>query len=310
MKCPFLKEERVCSCTLAPVRKQIPCAMIHEADEKCVSSAYERCDIARGHASFRAGLDRCPFLQESLAQYCEAAAVRRFIPLNGDAFSRCNRDAHRYCDTYLQRVHPCRPPAPTGDGPPSPGGDEIPVPERLAFSRNHMWLDVAADGSFHVGVDAFLARVLGCIERGSFVFERGLHHPTVVLTVQQVDLPLAFPQPLQVTACNTLLRRHPEALTEDPYGRGWLFEGYGPEEGRESPGPTLDGLLEGAEAVAWMRREVERMTGFVHDLLARRSSSGEVLVADGGVFGPGLAAHLQRRDLLRLYGLFFAPYVE
>ena len=47
--------------------------------------------------------------------------------------------------------------------------DGIPVPLNLAYAPNHMWLDVGDDGCRHVGIDAFLARIIGTVDAISFV---------------------------------------------------------------------------------------------------------------------------------------------
>ncbi|MCK4304760.1 MAG: hypothetical protein KAY24_11035, partial [Candidatus Eisenbacteria sp.] len=230
MKCPFLRETTVGSCEASPFRKMIPRSVIQEDEQKCSSPAYVNCPAAKAQLQAHPGppAPRCPFFRESLVQHCTAISPTKFIPYNDDLLSRCNSDAHRYCQLYLQRSHPeC--PERRSDGaskrPADPAAQAIPLPERLAYARNHMWLDVSEDGSCHVGVDAFLTRVLGAVERESFVSEKGFHRPAVVLRVGGVDLLLTFPLRMNITQCNTLLRSKPERLVEDPYGAGWLFEG-------------------------------------------------------------------------------------
>ena len=101
-------------------------------------------------------LETCPFLHESLMQYCAAASVTRLVPYSESLLSRCGNPSYRYCELYLQMAHPL-PPAETVDG--------LPMPADLGYSANHMWLDTAAqaggDGVCYAGIDAFLSRMLG-----------------------------------------------------------------------------------------------------------------------------------------------------
>lgn len=341
MRCPFLEESSVLSCRVAPFRKLIPGSLIHEDDQRCSSAAYVNCPAAQGHLGERRDEPHCPFLEVALVQYCKAAPVAKFIPYNDDLHSRCNSESHRYCQLYLELARPRGwvKQRNSGDGggrdacgeqrsrpaesipresvrpvSPSPGtgpAEEIAVPPGLSYSRNHMWVDVAEDGSCHVGMDAFLARVLGRVEREIFVSQRGLQRPTVVLTVGDVDLSLTFPNRVNIMSFNTLLRSTPDVMAQDPYGSGWFFEGTDPGYGDGSSlcGPG-SGLLSGGEATTWMRQETDRMSGFVHELLSRRCHQGEMLMADGGVFSSNLAQYLDREELLQLFNLFFAPHID
>lgn len=299
-KCPFLKEAQVGSCQVSPVRKLIRRSSIHEQDQRCSTPAYVDCPACQGRLNGRRDLPSCPFLDVSLVQYCEAASVTKFIPYNDDLLSRCNSDAHRYCQLYLQRIHPGQHPAPVSD--------EVPAPENLAYVRNHMWLDEGPDGSWHVGVDAFLGRVLGEIEHVSVISGNGYERPTVALTVRGIDLILAFPQSLRITGANALTRQDPQVLVTDPYETGWIFEGIAAEaKAPNTPHKNNCDLIRGADAVSWMRQETNRMTEFVHDLLARRHHQEECLMNDGGTFASDLAKHLDREELLSLFSRFFTP---
>ena len=123
--------------------------------------------------------------------------------------------------------------------------DEITVPDGLRYSANHMWLDVAADGLCHAGMDAFLSRALGPAERVSFVWQTGLRRATAVITVNGIDHDVVFPNPFLLTNCNLYLRTDPSPLTTDPYTGGWLFEGVATTE-------TTEHLLQGAAARAYL----------------------------------------------------------
>ncbi len=292
MTCPFLKEARVKYCETSSVRKLIPLAQAGRTEERCSSEHYSDCPVFQQHpdSTTLAVFGSCPLLHESLMQYCGAASIAKYIPYSESLLSRCGNDSYRYCELYLQMAH-LPSPAETVDG--------VPMPENLAYSANHMWLDAGADGVCHVGIDAFLGRALGDVERISFVWQSGHHRPTAVVTSSGVDLEITLPFALRLTDCNLYLRANPARLTGEPYTRGWLFEGV-PDAG------SLDGLLRGEEAQRWMEREVRNVSEFLQRLPGPLGRTA----ADGGMFCPGLARHLEREQTLALFNEFFSPLRE
>jgi glycine cleavage system H lipoate-binding protein len=292
MTCPFLKEAQVKYCRSSSIRKLIPLAQAGRADERCSSENYAACPVFRQQpdADTFAAFGTCPLLHESLMQYCGAAPVAKFVPYSESLLSRCGNDGYRYCELYLQMSHPL--PAPeTADG--------IAMPAELAYSANHLWLDAGGDGTCHVGIDAFLSRALGEVERIGFVWQKGHHRPAAVVTAGGVDLEITLPFALQITSCNLYLRANPERLTSEPYTRGWLFAGV-PEPG------AADGLLRGEQAQHWMEREVRA----IHEFLQHLPGPAGPTAADGGMFSAGLARHIEREQTFALFQEFFSPLRE
>lgn len=316
MKCPFLKEAKVKSCEATAYRKMLLSESTDSGTERCSTPGYAACHAAAARLAGRPVGDRCPFLHEAQAEFCGAASVTRFIPATNDLLSHCNSDGHLYCELYLVHADPQgerRPhPAASRDGaPPGPPAVEgVLVPPSLSFAPNHMWLDVADDGCCHVGIDAFASRVLGSVDRVTFVTGGKLTRPIAVLRVNSVDVQMAFPNPLHLVAANVYLRTAPAKLTDDPYGAGWLFEAVEPvTAGAPLGGRAREGLLAGASALSWMRDETARLNDFVHQRLARPDADGMRVMADGGSFAEGPAAHLDHEELLNLVSEFFAPQV-
>jgi glycine cleavage system H lipoate-binding protein len=316
MRCPFLKETEARFCQASPFRKLIFRTPCPEDEERCSSPEYVRCPSLAGHEGVPADAGRCPFLQTASMQFCEAASVSQFIPCSDSLLSACQGDGHRYCDLYLSRVEPERGksrPADEVEGAAEEAGDNpvrvngIQVPRELAYAPNHLWLDLREDGSFHLGADAFLGRVLGRAEKVSFVATLGVCRPVAVLRVRGTDLHLAFPNPLTVDGFNVCLRTEPHRLVNDPYGRGWLFSGRIPfDPAGESRGNALAGLRRGEDAVRWMRDETALMTRFVQERCHPKGAGGEALLSDGGSFAGPLAPRLESADLLDLFNGFFS----
>jgi glycine cleavage system H lipoate-binding protein len=188
--------------------------------------------------------------------------------------------------------------------------DGIRVPGWLWFSPHHMWLDISPDGRLHVGIDDLLAKVLGSIDGLMFLTAKGLHRPTVALSVQGVDVQVAFPNSIMIAQPNCYLRSDPSRVLSDPYGLGWLFEGYERKPHAKGEPRERDGLISGKAAAEWMKTEVGRISVKVHDLTARPDSRGTVTMADGGWFQSGLFQHLTRGDILQVFNEFFSPFAH
>jgi len=289
MTCPFLREARVKYCQTAAARTLIPLAQAASAQEKCSSGAYPSCLVYQGQAArddhSAAEAATCPYLGESLMQYCAAAPVTKFIPYSEALLSRCGTDSHRYCELYQGMAHPGR----------TEPADALPTPPWLLYSANHMWLDLADDGPCHAGIDAFLSRVLGKIDAVTYVRLRGRHRPAAVFTVSGTDFEVVFPNPFEITACNLHLRADPSRIAAEPYSGGWLFEGI-PEPG------TSANLRSGAAATEWMQEEQRRMNEYLQQCAG--------VAADGGLFARGLSAHLDRGQMRTLFHEFFSPYAR
>jgi glycine cleavage system H protein len=306
VRCPFLRDEQVKSCQAAPFRKSLVRAMATGADERCSSADHRSCPAARESREGHPDASRCPFLRESLVQFCAAAPRPTYVPWSESPELRCSHDGHRYCELYLAAAGARGPALAPADACESETADVagVPVPGWLFYASNHMWLDVGDDGLCHVGIDAFLARAAGAVERLSFLSLKGDARPAVVLTIAGADLTLVFAVRLPIVAANTRLRSGLERLTADPYGLGWLFTARleGPRDA--SVPRAAAGLRHGRAAREWMAAEVARLDAAVHELLMR-PRQGQALPADGGRPAPGFLRALERDEMQGFFALFF-----
>ena len=305
MRCPFLREEQVKSCQVAPFRKSLARSRATGEGERCTSADHRSCPALRESHEAHPDLSRCPFLRESLVQFCAASPRPTYVPWSESPDLRCAHDGHRFCELFLTAagVSARGPALPTADPEESETAavSGVPMPGWLAYTDNHLWLDMGDDGFCHLGVDAFLARLVGEVERLTFLTVKGDVRPAVVLTVGGVDLTLVFPQHLLLVAANTRLRSGLDRLVGDPYGLGWLFTA------RSNGRP--EGLRYGKTARSWMASEVARLSVAVHEHLLR-PRAGAALPADGGSPAPGFLRHLEHEDVLRLFAAFFPLPVE
>jgi glycine cleavage system H lipoate-binding protein len=276
MRCPYWNQANVKLCGQSAHRTMIVQSAGGAAEEKCSTPAYTSCPICQPQTEPAAAA--CPYLATRLVEYCAAAPVRRFVACDEPSFSRCKNDSYRYCDLFL------------GQTPQSKAGS-VSAPARLYYSPNHMWFDPAADGCWHVGIDDLLARVLGPVDRVTFVAQAGFGRPAAILSVNGLDCEVVFPDPLRITGANQHLRAEPGRLTAEPYTRGWLFEGRQESGGKES----IHGLLHGRSALPWMLQDMTRMAEF----------AGGHFLADGGTPCDMLRA-LDRERALQLFHEFFS----
>jgi glycine cleavage system H lipoate-binding protein len=202
--------------------------------------------------------------------------VAPLVPFSESTLSRCAGAGHRFCESYLALARPNR-------------SGETPVD--LLFAPNHMWLSVSEEGMCHLGLDAFAANVAHPVERVTFVTAAGTRRPTIALQVEGIEWPMTFPNPMLIRNVNTGLQTHPDRLSEDPYGTGWLFEGW------EIPDRTRTGLIAGPAAAAWITEERRRLSRFVNDT--------QGLCADGGEAARGIAHLLPRGVVVALFQQFF-----
>jgi len=317
MRCPYLREAQVQSCGVSEYKKMIVRTNEQNNDERCCSTEWRSCNAARQYVKEQPKSDRCPFLEDSLAQYCSAASVTTMVPYNDATHSHCTTEDHKYCEFYVASRSKEDPMKTIIDGQKSSSDtgnvrfEMFPLPIDRAFTPNHMWVDVNEHRTCHVGIDALLARVLGKIDGVSFVTTSGTALPTASFNVRGIDLLMAFPNQMVLTGLNTYLRSRPDNVTSNPYTIGWLFEGI---EIKESGGNTVHavdkGCIRGEQAREWMRGESERITSYASEKLSRTRQQELPTLMDGGVFVEGLVNYLSREETLQLFNEFFSPAVK
>ncbi|MCW5980260.1 MAG: hypothetical protein KIT09_19405 [Bryobacteraceae bacterium] len=287
MNCPFLRETRVRHCRRhSALGKWIPRGQGAAAEGRCSSASYVDCPAYKERPE-DAGGPPCPLLVESLVQFCAASPVTKFVPYSDAGGSRCASGSFRYCDLYLELAFPGREEA----------RDAVPLREDVLYTVNHWWVELDEDGPCHLGIDAFLARLFGRVDRIEYLIQRGVARPAAVFTVNGRHCQTEFPEPIHITGYNSYLRGDPGRLTAEPYTRGWLFEGLVSGDRRER---LRNSLLDAAAARA-------RLDESIRQVNERIQQYHPEFAADGGVFAEGLLRELEREEALRLFHQFGAP---
>lgn len=290
MQCPFLKETRVRWCRAAGIRKPIPETQSDDAACRCLDERFRTCRWVSPES--RQSEPPCPHLEHALVQYCEAAPLTRFVPFSEPLLTRCGSSAHRYCDFYLDILRAARPPL---------RDHEFSAPADLLYTRNHWWVDLQDEGMCHIGVDAFLARLLDGAERAGVLTPRGTAHPAAVFTCRGTDFTLVFPAELCIEAANPHLRIEPRRMLREPYSAGWLFRARTAEDQLAA----LKEVLIGPEEA---RRTMEEDARRVNEMLQWLHAAGAVAMADGGLFEPGVLGRIEPEEAHRLlHAVLSAP---
>jgi glycine cleavage system H protein len=135
------------------------------------------------------------------------------------------------------------------------------IPAGLYYSRNHTWAHLEKSGSARVGLDDFLLHVTGEVSLGSLrkpgeTIKKG----DLLTSIGQKGKILRIFSPVTgtITGSNVELHNNPDALMEDPYGEGWIYT--------IRPSQWIDDTSKcclADDAVAWAKKEVERVKEFV-----------------------------------------------
>ncbi len=121
-------------------------------------------------------------------------------------------------------------------------------PENLRYSKEHEWARVEADGSVVVGITTHAVEALGDITMVTLP-ESG-ESVTAGETFGDIDSVKAVSElyaPIDgtVTEVNAELDAEPEAVNEDPYGKGWMVKL------QPSDGAQLEGLMDAKAYAAY-----------------------------------------------------------
>lgn len=100
-------------------------------------------------------------------------------------------------------------------------------PADCKYTKDHEWLKPAGDGTALVGITSYAADALGDVvfvdlpEVGD-ILGHAEEFGTVesVKTVSELYMPVAG----EILDINGDLEAHPEAVNEDPFGKGWMIK--------------------------------------------------------------------------------------
>lgn len=154
------------------------------------------------------------------------------------------------------------------------------IPQGLFFSRNHTWLYLEKSGQAKVGIDDFLARVVGTVQVTSMKSPGDkIKKGEVVALLEQNGKQLRVHSPVsgEMAEVNAAVFENGEMLASDPYNRGWLFS-VKPDNWK---GET-SGFYLAEEASKWINNELQRMKDFLSVALAKQAGASPAIVFQEG----------------------------
>jgi glycine cleavage system H protein len=165
------------------------------------------------------------------------------------------------------------------------------LPNGMALASNHMWAREEPDGSTKLGLDGFLARLLGKPDEVLLPSRKAtIAHDTTPISFRMYDKTLRLQVPVagKVIAVNRSVLHNPRLVAKDPYGKGWLL--------KVKRIPSLDRSenFVVADPGRWLREQIERSVSFFR---ARSATPHLATLQDGGVFTEGLLRDLGQETL-------------
>ena len=127
------------------------------------------------------------------------------------------------------------------------------VPKDLRFTKSHEWLRKEADGSVTIGITDHAQGALGdlvFVETPAVGRKVAANEACAVVESVKAASDVYSPLAGEVTGNNADLGGAPEAINQDPYGKGWMFRV------KPSDAKALDALLDATAYTKFLADEV------------------------------------------------------
>jgi glycine cleavage system H protein len=155
------------------------------------------------------------------------------------------------------------------------------VPQGLLYSKNHTWAHLEKSGAAAIGLDDLLLHLTGEV-----IFTR-LHKPGDIIQkgelLTEIDhrgnvLRVNSPISGKILQVNPIAMDSPGMISEDPYGKGWIYKVKPTQWIVE----TNDCYL-AEEATTWSSRELDRFKDFLANTIPKYATEpGKIILQEGG----------------------------
>lgn len=155
------------------------------------------------------------------------------------------------------------------------------IPQGLFFSKYHTWTHLEKSGIAKVGLDDLLLHLTGNVRLELFkIIGDHVKKDELLAQISHEGKKLQILSPITgiLTESNPALKKSPEFLNEDPFGRGWMCK-IKPTNWVADTSTCF--LAE--DASAWSTRELDRFKDFLSASLHKYSpDSSNMILQDGG----------------------------
>ena len=181
--------------------------------------------------------------------------------------------------------------------------EKLALPGGLFFHQGHTWLKLDTSGSVKVGLDDFVQKVIGRIDKikprkiGDSIFQG-----EKLVTIQQGKRKAEFNSPVDgvIDSINEEIVSNPKGIKENPYEKGWIYSI------KPTNLPTnIKSLSVAEDALAWLKKEVQKFREFIAEQFVDDKMLGKTL-ADGGVPVEGVMEHMDDFSWMKLQEEFLA----
>jgi glycine cleavage system H protein len=174
--------------------------------------------------------------------------------------------------------------------------DGFHVPAALQYHPGHAWVQRERRNVIRVGVDEFAAKLAGAVEtielpKPGHWIRQGQKAWTLTRAGEKAEM--LSPIEGEVVEINHEVVNNPSLMNKDPYGKGWLFSVFAPDE--ES---TMRNLLPAGLVSSWMRETAAKLYSMQPQLAG-------AVAADGGRPADDLSAAFPNTPWKELTGEFF-----
>ncbi len=146
------------------------------------------------------------------------------------------------------------------------------IPQGYCFHLGHTWVMKEGTDDARVGVDKFVANLIGKIDHVDVCgADRWVRQgqKLITLTTNGTTIDLVSPVEGVVTAINSDAIENPSLITDDPYSNGWIAV-------VKSPDLKVNqrNLIQGSMVAPWMQNNLTRLNGML--------APSPALAQDGG----------------------------
>jgi glycine cleavage system H lipoate-binding protein len=169
------------------------------------------------------------------------------------------------------------------------------IPHGYYLHRGHTWVKIEESATVRVGLDDFVLRVLGPLDRIEAPLmgkEVRQDRADIFLTRGSNAARILSPLSGVVTAINPELRQKGKLANQDPYTEGWVMRLHSTNLRQD-----LRDLMIGNQASAFLDEEVDRLYQVIEE-------HAGPLAADGGYLGDDIYGNLPQVGWEKLTGLF------